>query len=112
MSKSLKFILILVLLFAVGLMALLVRGMAADRKTFREKQAELEISRAAWEKTAEEKEALQEELQEITDALKEARLTLQEKEARAEELRADIDTLKQDIAELKSRIGSSRNSSE
>ncbi len=105
MSKGLKSILILILLFALCVTVMLTRGILADRKTFREKQEELEVSRATWEKIAEEKEALQDELQEARDALKEAKLTLQEKKARAEELRAEIETLKQEIAELKRQTG-------
>ena len=106
MSKSLKFILVLILLLAVVAAGFLSRGILRDQKILREKQAELAASRATWEKIAEEKETLQDELQEVTDALKEAKLTLEESEARAEELRAEIETLKQEIEGLKEQIGS------
>ena len=107
MSKTVKGLLVLVLVLALVTAAMLTRGILRDQRALREKQAELAASRATWEKIAEEKETLQDELQEVTDALKEARLTLEESETRAEELRAEIESLEQEIADLKDRTGTS-----
>ncbi len=92
------------LAMAAALVLMIVLGgrYLRDGKTLGEKRQELEVSRATWERIAEEKETLQEELKEVTNELKEAKLTLEESTTRAEELRGQIETLKKEIEALKS----------
>ncbi len=93
------------LLAATVLLALLVCGslgsrLLRDRRTLRELEAELADSRAAWEETAEKKEALQAELKTAEEALKEAKLTLQESADRAAALKEEIAALEDEISAL------------
>ena len=104
MSKTHRCLCLLALLAAVGLSVFLVSGLFRLRADLSAVEQALALSRAAWEDTAERKEALQEELSVVTDALKEAALTLSESESRAEELRADIAQLQSDLSSLTSAL--------
>jgi len=105
MSRTMKGILVLVMAAALAVAAVLGAGILRDTQRVRELEQELAQSRATWEKIAEEKEALQEDLKKVTEELKEARLTLEESTGRAEELREDLAQLDLEIAELQASVG-------
>ena len=98
MSRSLKVLLVLVMVLAVALPAILWMDFLRDRRALRGLEEQLAESRANWESIAKKKEELQESLQSTEEALKEARLTLQESTERAEALRSDIEALKSELA--------------
>ena len=101
MSKFMRLLLCAVMAAALAVAFCLGEGILRDRQKLRDLNRLLSESRAAWEDTAERKEALQEELKTVTNALKEARLTLEESDARAEELREEIAELEEEIARLR-----------
>ena len=100
MTKTMKVLLSGVLCLAFLVMIVLGLNVHKDQNRLRELEQQLSESRAAWEKTAEEKEILQAELQEVQEAVKEAALTLEESTARAAELREDIAELQTEIDEI------------
>ena len=104
MSRPMK-----ALLAATLLLALLVGGklgirLLRDQRTLKDLESELAVSRAAWEETAEKKEALQAELKTAEEALKEAKLTLQESTDRAAALKEEIAALEDEISALEDQI--------
>ena len=66
MSRTMKGILVLVMAAALAVAAVLGAGILRDAQRVRELEQELAQSRATWEKIAEEKEALQEDLKKVT----------------------------------------------
>lgn len=104
MTKSLRFICLLVMAAALCLTLSLLSGLLRTRRDLSDTDQALTLSRSAWETTAAEKETLQDELAGVTDSLKEARLTLSESESRAEELRQEIAQLQSDITSLTSSL--------
>lgn len=103
MSKALKAVLCVVMICALTIMFFLGRDYYSSAALIREKSEELSRSRAAWEKTAAEKEALQAELKTVSEELREAELTLSEAIENAEKLQGDIEALEREIAELKGK---------
>ena len=99
--KNVKILLCAVLALAAALMMVLGGDLLRDRRQLRDLETRLSESRAAWEDTAEKKEALQAELKTAQEALKEANLTLKESEERAETVQAEIEKLEKEIAALK-----------
>ena len=104
MNKSLRCFCLLALAAALGLSVFLVSGLFRLQADLSAAEQALALSRSAWETTAEQKEALQEELSVVTDALKEANLTLSESESRAEELRVEIVQLQSDLSSITSAL--------
>ena len=100
MTKPMKILLCIVLLAAIGLTAVLFLHHRGLRQEVSSLSAQLAESRAAWEKTAEEKEALQEDLKVLKNDLKEAELTISESAERAESLWEDIAALREEISAL------------
>ena len=98
MKKEWK-LLLSVMILAILVTAVLYNDLLRDRKTVSDLISQLEISRSAWEATAEEKEKLQEELKTVEEALKEAKLTLSESNERAEKLKAEIEVLREETGE-------------
>ncbi len=101
MNREMKWILIAVMAVAMTVIGILGAGILRDSRAVRELDRALAESRAAWEDTAERKEALQEDLKKVTEELREAKLTLEESTVRAEELREDIAQLEREIAALR-----------
>ena len=104
MTKPLKLLLSAVLLAAALVMVFLFldhRNLSREAASL---SSQLSVSRAAWEKTAEEKEKLQETLKLLQNDLKEAELTIKESAERAEELKADIAALQKEIDSMNGEI--------
>lgn len=102
MNKNLKVIICIVILSAVALMAVCSLRYLSLGRDLRSCEQELAESRARWESTAAEKEALQEDLKASQKKLNIAKLELEQAEKDAEEIKAEIDRLKSDILSLQS----------
>ena len=101
MSKSLKAILCFVMASALALMVfcfLHYLSLGRELGSFRQQLAE---SRETWEKTAAEKEVLQDELKEVRKKLNIANLELEQSTADADEIKAEIEQLREEIEFLK-----------
>lgn len=107
MSKSVKGFLTAALCAALALMVLLAMNWLDLGKQLRETNGLLDVSRASWEKTAAEKEELQDQLKTLKDSLREAKLSLAEAEERAGSLEGEIKQLQDDIAQLNEKLSSS-----
>ena len=101
MNRSGKILLLAVMAAAVLVSCALWGDVLRDAGELKKLTAALTESRAAWEATAEAKEALQAELKTAEDELKEAKLTLRESTERAETLEKEIKVLEEEIAALK-----------
>ena len=112
MTRSMKVLCSLVLVAALVLASLLYAGLFRGFAALSSTEKELSESRAHWEKVAEEKEALQDQLAEVIASLKEADLTLSESETRAVELRADIAQLEAEIESLSARTSAAATAGE
>lgn len=91
----------ILLLAAVMTVVLSVRVLEL-KKDVNEKTALLSKSRAAWEQTAADKEALQKELTEVRNQIREAELSLNEANEKASGLRTEIDALQKELESLPS----------
>ena len=101
MSRRQKALLLLVLILAGVVSGRLWTELLRDRGRLSDLTRQLGESRTAWETTAAEKEALQEEKRIVDGALREAELTLAESTARAEELGTEIAALEAEITLLR-----------
>ena len=104
MRKELRFLCILVLLAALCVSGSVVASWVRQSALLREQTRRLEQSRSAWEQTAAEKEALQEQLQDVNNAVREASLTLEESTARAADLREDLAELQTEVEQLSAQL--------
>ena len=103
-SKALMLLLCIVLLSAITLSCVLFLHYSNLGIQLESTRSELSVSRTAWETTAAEKEALQEDLTTLKNDLKEAELSLSEAQERSGTLKEDIDTLNQEISDLKTKL--------
>ena len=104
LPRSVLFAMICALIAALITMGTAGYRYFEDTGLLKSKQQELSESRAAWKKTAEEKEALQDELADVNSDLREAQLTLEESTVRAEELEKEIQELTAEIENLKKQL--------
>lgn len=104
MSKSVRWFLVPVLCAALALMAFLGMNWLDLGKRLHETNALLDGSRASWEKTASEKEEIQDQLKVLKDDLREAKLSLDEAEERAVSLEGEITQLRDEIALLNEKL--------
>ena len=100
MNNQLKILCLIVMAFTVSLIAVSASSYISLGRDLKDCEKQLSESRARWEKTAEEKEALQVDLKEKQDSLKEAKQSLKESTERAEELRVEIAQLKKELEAL------------
>lgn len=107
MSKSVKWCLVPVLCAALAVMVLLGMNWLDLGRRLRETNVLLDSSRASWEKTASEKEELQDQLKLLKDDLREAKLSLEEAEERAAALEDDIAQLRDEIGLLNEKLSPS-----
>ncbi len=103
-AKPIKILLCLAAVAALALSVVLALHFAGLNRQIRQQEVLLDESRAAWEKTAAEKEALQDERKQLNSDLREAQLTLSESRERAQELQEENDTLRQEIASLEASL--------
>lgn len=104
MTKTLRFILLLVMAAALLFMILTFTKYVRKKKNLNDLQDQLNVSRQTWENIADEKVELQGILKTKKEELKEAELTLSESTERARTLKAEIEVLQKDIEELKKKI--------
>ena len=105
MNKSLRITLWIVMVTSVFIISLCTYQYISLGRRLKETKTQLNASRETWEKTASEKEALQEILKTKREELKEAELSYSEATARADELKADIDVLNREITSLRNQTG-------
>lgn len=88
---------VLILLLAAAMTAVFLTRAGELRKNVNEKKALLLKSRAVWEQTAADKEALLKELTEVRNQIREAELSLDEATEKAAGLKAEINALQEEM---------------